>query len=316
MGKQARLRAARASAARVPGEIPVVSSGEPCPCGSRLPYKDCHGRAAPRDRFVSRPFEGLPSEGDWIALREFVPAATAPISLVGGYSGTAATVCTVLPGAYPAIHRADGSVFVAMQTQLPSSDPSRDVARALIAAIDAEDGTAVADLPDATDTVRLQDLVDASAPLSVTVHESFEFWLDGDASDEVADSLDRANAAAVPTKRLSSVQAAYWCAVRDRNHVRWVWPYPESATIDALARLHASGDSALGEASRFVGSFRAHGVLVPVWDLAQDVTADAVEEPAAAFAKRMEDALAVSTPLTAVERRARDGLLNRQLTIR
>jgi hypothetical protein len=53
-----------------------------------------------------------------------------------------------------------------------------------------------------------------------------------------------------------------------------------------------------------------------VWDLAQDVTADAVEEPAAAFAKRMEDALAVSTPLTAAERRARDGLLNRQLTIR
>lgn len=316
MGKQARLRAARASAARVPGEIPVVSSREPCPCGSGLKYKDCHGRATQRDRFVSRPFEGLPSEGDWIALREFVPAATAPISLVGRYSGTAATVCTVLPGAYPAIRRADGSVLVAMQTQLPTSDPSRDVARALIAAIDAEDGTAVADLPDATDSVRLQDLVDASAPLNVTVHESFEFWLDGDASDEVADSLDRANAAVVPTKRLSSVQAAYWCAVRDRNHVRWVWPYAESATIDALARLHASGDSALGEASRFVGSFRAHGVLVPVWDLAQDVTADAVEEPAAAFAKRMEDALAASTPLTAVERRARDGLLNRQLTIR
>lgn len=316
MGKQARLRAARASAARVPGEIPVVSSREPCPCGSGLKYKDCHGRATQRGRFVSRPFEGLPSEGDWIALREFVPAATAPISLAGRYSGTAATVCTVLPGAYPAMHRADGSVLVAMQTQLPTSDPSRDVARALIAAIDAEVGTAVADLPDATDTVRLQDLVDASAPLNVTVHESFEFWLDGNASDEVADSLDRANAAAVPTKRLSSVQAAYWCAVRDRNHVRWVWPGPESATIDALARLYASGDSALGEASRFVGSFRAHGVLVPVWDLAQDVTADAVEEPAAAFAKRMEDALAVSTPLTAVERRARDGLLNRQLTIR
>ncbi len=316
MGKQARLRAARASAARVPGEIPVVSSREPCPCGSGLKYKDCHGRATQRDHFVSRPFEGLPSEGDWIALREFVPAATAPISLVGSYSGTAATVCTVLPGAYPAMHRADGSVLVAMQTQLPSSDPSRAVARALIAAIDAENGTAVADLPDATDTVRLQDLVDTSAPLSVTVHDGFEFWLDGDASDEVADSLDRANAAAVPTKRLSSVQAAYWSAVRDRNHVRWVWPFPESATIDALARLHASGDSALGEASRFVGSFRAHGVLVPVWDLAQNVTADAVEEPAAAFAKRMEDALAVSTPLTAVERRARDGLLNRQLTIR
>lgn len=316
MGKQARLRAARASAARVTGDIPAVSSQEACPCGSGLKYKDCHGRSAQRDRFVSRPFEGLPSEGDWIALREFVPAATAPISLVGSYSATAATVCTVLPGAYPAIHRADGSVLVAMQTQVPSADPSRDVARAMIAAIEAEDGTAVADLPDAADTVRLQDLVDPSAPLSVTVHDGFEFWLDGDASDEVADSLDRANAAAVPTRRLASVEAAYWCAVRDRNHVRWVWPYPEGATIDALARLHAGGESALGEDSRFVGSFRAYGVLVPVWDLAQDVTADAVEEPAAAFAKRMEEALSVSTPLTAAERRARDGLLNRQLTLR
>src|SRR5262245_40001080 len=316
MGKQARLRAARASASRVTGEIPTVGSREPCPCGSGLKYKDCHGRAAQRDRLATRPFEGLPSEGDWIALREFVPAATAPISLVGKYSGTAATVCTVLPGAYPAMRRADGSVLAAMQTQLPSSDPSRDVARALIAAMDAEEGTPVADLHDDADMVRLQDLVDPSAPLTVTVHEGFEFWLDGDSSDEVTDALDRANAVAVPTERLSSVDAAYWCAVRDRNHVRWVWPYPENATMDALARLHASGESALGDDSRFVGSFRAHGVLVPVWDLAPDLTAEAVEEPAAVFAKRMKDALGVSTPLTAGERRARDGLLNRQLTIR
>src|SRR5262245_3786981 len=111
MGKQARLRAVRASAGRVPGELPAGSSWEACPCGSGLKYKDCHGRAAQRDRFVRRPFEGLPSEGDWIALREFVPAATAPISLVGRYSATAATVCTLLPGAYPAMHRADGSVL-------------------------------------------------------------------------------------------------------------------------------------------------------------------------------------------------------------
>jgi Family of unknown function (DUF5926)/SEC-C motif len=316
MGKQARLRAARASAAPATGDIPAVSSREACPCGSGLKYKDCHRRAAQRDRLVSRPFEGLPSEGDWIALREFVPAATAPISLVGRYLATAATVCTVLPGAYPAMHRVDGSVLVAMQTQLPSAAPSRDVAQALIAAIEAEEGTVVADLPDAADTLRLQDIVDPSAQLSVTVHEGFEFWLDGDASDEVADLLDRANAAAVPTTRLASVEAAYWCAVRDRSHVRWVWPYPEGATIDALSRLHAGGDSALGEGSRFVGSFRAHGVLVPVWDLAQGVTADAVEEPAAAFARRMEEAISVSTPLTAAERRARDGLLNRQLTLR
>src|SRR5262245_63491358 len=155
MGKQARLRAARASASRVTGEIPVVSGRESCPCGSGLKYKDCHGRAAQRDRLASRPFEGLPSEGDWIALREFVPAATAPISLVGGYSGTAATVCTVLPGAYPAMRRDDGSVLVAMQKQLPSCNPSRDVARALLADKEEEDDCPVVDLHDVADVVRL-----------------------------------------------------------------------------------------------------------------------------------------------------------------
>ena len=34
-------------------------------------------------RFVLRPFEGLPGETDWVALREVVPAATAPLRLKG-----------------------------------------------------------------------------------------------------------------------------------------------------------------------------------------------------------------------------------------
>lgn len=319
MGKQARLRAARASAsARVAAEdITPVASRQPCPCGSGLKYKDCHGRTSARSRIVGRPFEGLAGEGDWIALREFVPAATAPLQLVGDHASASATVCTVLPGAYPALRRQDGSVLVAMQTQLPADNPSRDVARALVAALGAEPGTPVLALPDGSPDGRLQDLVDPSAPFEVTVHGGFDFWLDGDAaSGEVADSLERANAAIVPTERLTSVEAAYWSAVRDRNHLRWVLPHSESATVDALARLHASGDSNLGEGSRFVGSFRAHGVLIAVWDLRQDLAADAVEGPAAAFAKRLGDALATSTPLTTAERRARDGLLNRQLTLR
>jgi hypothetical protein len=207
--------------------------------------------------------------------------------------------------------------MVAMQTQLPAEDPSRDVAWALRAALDAQPGSPVLALPEGSRDARLQDLVDPSAPFEVTVHAGFDFWLDGDAaSGEVADSLERANAAVVPTQRLTSVEAAYWSAVRDRNHLRWVLAYPESATVDALARLHASGDTSLGEGSRFVGSFRAHGVLIAVWDLGQNIAADAVEEPAAAFAKRLGDALATSTPLTTAERRARDGLLNRQLTLR
>lgn len=65
------------------GEIPVVGAREPCPCGSGRRYKACHGRAAAHavTELVQRPFEGLPSEGDWVALRELVPAATVELNL-------------------------------------------------------------------------------------------------------------------------------------------------------------------------------------------------------------------------------------------
>src|SRR4051794_41359082 len=63
--------------------IPVVGPRQPCPCGSGKRYKACHGKAAAREsvRLVTRPFEGLPGECDWVALREVVPAATAPLTL-------------------------------------------------------------------------------------------------------------------------------------------------------------------------------------------------------------------------------------------
>ena len=53
--------------------------------------------------------------------------------------------------------------------------------------------------------------------------------------------MERANEAAVPTVRLTSVEAAYWCQIRDRIHLRWVVPHDEDALLDALARLHAVG---------------------------------------------------------------------------
>ena len=66
-----------------PTDVPVVGPREPCPCGSGRRYKACHGRAAKAAavQFVPRPFEGLPSEGDWVALREFVPAGLAGLTL-------------------------------------------------------------------------------------------------------------------------------------------------------------------------------------------------------------------------------------------
>ncbi len=128
--------------------------------------------------------------------------------------------------------------------------------------------------------------------------------------------MERANAAVVPTQRLTSVEAAYWCRIGERRHLRWVLPEPEDELLDALARLHVAGGSALGPGSRYIGAFRAHGLLVPVWDLAPDAGAGDTEDPAQAFRQRLDEALAARTPLTVDERRARAGVVSRQLTLR
>src|ERR671933_2214825 len=119
---------------------------EPCPCGSGRRYKACHGLASRAEsvRLVTRPFEGLAGEPDWVALREIVPAATATVRTPAEHGGREVTVATVLPMAWPAMHRADGSVLLGLQTQGGSGDPSRDAAAALLAALAAEPGTPVA----------------------------------------------------------------------------------------------------------------------------------------------------------------------------
>jgi hypothetical protein len=226
----------------------------------------------------------------------------------------------VLPLAWPGLRREDGEVMVGLQVAGSSTDPNRDVAAALLSAIDAEPGSPVAPGGLPGPGPRLEDVLDATAPLNVMVHSGFEFWLDGledgSASSDVAASMERANEAAVPTERLSMVEAAYWCRIGDRSHLRWVLPYEEGPLLDAMARLKATGREGLGEGTRFVGSFRAHGLLVPVWDLAEGTTAEDVEDPAHDYADRLTEALAETAPLDEDARRARSGLLSRQVTLR
>ena len=104
--------------------------------------------------------------------------------------------------------------------------------------------------------------------------------------------------------------------MNERTHLRWVLPEDEDTLLDALARLSAAGGLSLGHDTRYVGSFRAHGLLVPVWDLPVETGVDAVEEPAKALRTRLDEALAESGPLSSDARRARSGLLSRQLTLR
>jgi hypothetical protein len=328
MGKSSRRRVqARSAAQPSDAEVPAVGSREPCPCGSGKRYKLCHGRVASAPGPIGRTFEGLPSEPDWVALREVVPAATALVRLVAGGPGlassgpgsaeTEATVATVLPLAWPALRRADGAVFLGLQNGESGTDPSRDLAAALTAARSAEPGTPITASGRIGDGPRLQDLVDSDGPFEVTVHAGFDFWVESadDVDPAIRESLERANQAVVPTVRLAGVDAAYWCRVGDRTHLRWVLPQGEDALLDAIARLHAAGAAGVGAGSRYVGAFRAHGLLVPVWDLPNDCEPGHVEEPAAAFAARLGEALAGSAPLTYEERRARAGVVSRQLTL-
>lgn len=312
--------------------MPVVGLRQPCPCGSGRRYKACHGRReAQAGAPVTRPFAGLPAEADWVALRELVPAATAPLRLrdaVAGADGaedargpqgtTGITVTTVLPDGWAALARADGQVFVALQAAPPGSDLSRSAAAALVEALQAAPGTPVPVARTAPSGPRLQDLLDLDAPLEVAVHRGFDFWLAGTAAPtpEVAAALERANASVVPTARLTSVAAAYWAGGGSRHALRWVLPVEEETALDAMARLRAAGADSLVEGSRLIGSFRAHGLVVPVWDLPRGTSAAALEEPAARYASRLSEALEDPSPLTPAQRSARAGLLTRQLTLR
>ena len=309
-----------AKKSRKPTTSAPVAEGEvgprqPCPCGSGKRYKACHGAAGgAAPTFVSRPFEGMPGECDVIALRELVPAATTPLTLKDG--GRTIRLATLLPGAAPAMVRDTGEVWLGLQVQHSYGNPARDLAAVLERALATEEPGIVGLPNDPGEGPSLQDLI-SDTSLDITVHDGFDYWIDDiperDASMEAA--LEQANGGVMPTVRLASVEAAYWTHVGTKEHLRWVMPHPEDQLLDALARLHAAGQDSVADDSRFVGMFRAHGLLAPVWDLPLGTGAEVLEKPAARFAADLEEALK-GGELTSAERSARAGLANRQVTIR
>ncbi len=272
-----------------------------------------------RDVFVGRPFEGLADETEWVALRELVPSATASLRLADpAHADREVILATVLPMASPALVKDDGRIMLGVQAEARSGDLSRDLAAALEQALETEPGSFVATSGLPAPGARLQDLLADGGALKATLHQTFGFWLDDNAPEdpEVAASLERANASILPTARLAAAQSAFWCRVAERAHVRWVLPDEEDAALNALARLHAAGELTLGEGTKYAGAFRAHGLLAPVWDLPREPEPAAWEDAVAAMAKRYAEALGDDGPLTSEQRRSRDGLRGRQLTLR
>ncbi len=319
-------------------ELAGLGLREPCPCGSGKRVKNCHGRTtgrAARSELVGRPFQGLPSEVEWVAMREFVPAATATVRLaaevVGADPEVAVTLTTVLPLAAPASRAADGGIWVALQTSMSSGDASRDLAAALEAALAQDEPGLVtmAGLP--APGPRLQDLLDvapdrAGDTLDVELFGDFAYWeraVGAEAGDAlVRASRERAEAAIVATRRVPGVSGAYVATMAERTYLRWAQPYEEASLLDELARLKTAGQVELSEQSRLLGTFRAHGLLVPVWELPVGTRAEDLAEPVALLAGVLDDRLGQAAgsggeePLTPEERRSREGLVNRQLTLR
>jgi hypothetical protein len=255
----------------------------------------------------------MTAERDLVAMREFVPSATAPLTV----GDRTVLLGSLLPGAAPAMVRDSGEVWLGLQVRHAFGDPSRDLGAVLEKALVADEPGVVGLVDPPGPGARLQDLVE-DRPLEVTVHQGFDWWL-GDVSerdDDMAAALEQANGAVSPSARLTSVEAAYWVDAGPKEHLRWVLPQDETSLLDALARLHASGDDRIAEGSKLVGMFRAHGLLVPVWDLEPGTGAEALEEPLAALEGRLAEALGAASDLSAEERSARAALANRQVTLR
>ncbi|TCO64547.1 SEC-C motif-containing protein [Actinocrispum wychmicini] len=315
MGKGAGAKQARRARRSAAGED-GINPRQACPCGSGKRYKACHGAPGGAvDLSGTRPFEGLAAECELVALREFVPSATVRLPLDATRT---VTLGTVLPLASAALVRAteDEEAFIGLQVQTRSENISRDVAASITWALEAKPGDVLSLAPSTEQ--RLQDLIPADAVLEPVVHENFNWWLapDTEPSGDVALSLERANEAIMPTHRVGP--AAYWTLAGDKAYLRWVRPESEEQLMAAMARLSAAGGLTLGEGSKYAGSFRAHGLLVPVFDLDADPHAREWEKPAAELGDRLAEALSTvaDKPLTSDERRSRDGLVGRQVTIR
>ncbi len=288
---------------------------------ARHTSEDRRPAAAP---FVLRPFEGLPDETEWVAMREILPAATASVRLAGtvadlpGDVPRDATLATVLPMAWPGLHRTGGGVLVATQAGATCGDASRDIAAAWLLAAAAPEGTPISHVPTPTaETPRLQDLLDVDLGFEVTLHEGFGFWVgDADLDDDGAASLEQANQSIVPVQRVPGASSVYWVRFGDRTFIRWVLPQAEDTATDGLARLAASDEHRLEGEARLLGAFRAGGLLVPVWEVDPERDALSYADAIAALAVPLAEAIADTSPLTADQRRARSGLVSRQVTLR
>ncbi len=269
-----------------------------------------------RVQFVERPFAGLPFESELVAMREIIPAATLKAKTNANYGEEEFYFVTMLPQMAAAVRRSDGVLLVALQTVTNSGDLSLDVADRIINGLELADNETYLqpDIPEST--LRLPDVLDLDFAHEFTLEEDFRFWVGTDelAKEDVAQAVAQTKEQIIPTQAVPGVPGAYWTNMQ-RQFVRWVRPESQDEVLDALARLQQRRELSFAQA-RFVGAFRALGLLIPVFELAEDTTAQALTTPMQEFTKVFEEAIASTTALTAEERRAKAGIISRQVTLR
>lgn len=283
---------------------------------SRRERKEAKPKKA-RIKFVDRPFEGLPFEADLVAMREILPSATLPVKTTDEFGGVEVIIASLLPGMAAAQRREDRVILVGAQTVQNSGDVSLDIATRLLKAIELEPGAAIAQAPEPeADGPRLQDILDLNYESEVELHDGFSYWVGEEESQnpEVKDAIEQSKDQMIPTEEVPGFKGAYWCRMQ-REFLRWVRPEPEDQVLDALARLQNSRELTF-EGGRFVGAFRALGLLIPVFELDRGTEADELKKPLKSFAPILEKAIANTAPLSPEERRARSGIISRQVTLR
>ncbi|WP_194785178.1 DUF5926 family protein [Actinomyces haliotis] len=267
--------------------------------------------------FVARPFEGLAAEEDLVAMAQIIPAATARVRLDEAHGGQEVQIVTLLPELAQGMKRADGEVLVALQTTMHSGDASRDVAAALLSTLELEDGKGLMmeGLPEPGE--RLQDVLDPDFTPQVSVRESFDFWLSEEQKDDAnaVKAIEDAKDEIAPTVPVPGVEHAYWCRMNGKEFVRWVRGEDEDVFFNAFAKVHAARQSSLEEGADFIGAFRALGLAIPVWELNRGTEADELTKPLQDLGERLDAALADNAPLDAAARRAKAGIISRQVNL-
>ena len=267
-----------------------------------------------------RPYSGLAAEADLVALQEFVPSATAKIEV----NGTPVTLATVLPGAGAALVRPEedgGERMVALQVQSHSINPGRDLAYALNWVVNAQPGDTLGSTVADGSQPELSTLFDAAQTLTVTTHDDFNWWFTDSAAvnPQIQQALARANDAIIPSVQVASeLPGAIWWVNPGgaKAHIRWVRQEDdERLLLNALARIAARGELNLGEGTKFAGTFRTHGLVVPVFDLDPTVEPASYADALSTLNAAIEKEYSKDAQLNADERKQLENIKSRQVTI-